>query len=255
MASEPRRVRLFQALIDPLTMAETLRWIEQRIEHRTVTQHVVVNVAKLVMLQQDAELREIVNSCGLINADGQGIVWAGRLLGLPIPERVAGIDLFTNLVDLAATRGYRVYFLGATQEVVETVIARCQRDHPALQVAGYRDGYFSDAEAGEVARAVRDARPDILFVAITSPRKEWFLHQYQPIMQVPFAMGVGGSFDVLAGRITRAPAWMQRCGLEWLHRLLAEPRRLWKRYLYTNAVFLGMLVRALVRGEARHANR
>jgi N-acetylglucosaminyldiphosphoundecaprenol N-acetyl-beta-D-mannosaminyltransferase len=250
-----RRIHVFEADIDPLTMEQTLDEIDWIIQRQVPTQHSVVNVAKLVMMRKDSALREAVNSCQLVNADGQGIVWGARLLGLRIPERVTGIDLFEELLARAAMRGYRVYLLGATREVIEEVVRRVRRQHPGLQIAGYRDGYYPPEDEAAVADAIRRADADMLFVGMSSPRKEVFLHRHHDRMQVPFTMGVGGSFDVIAGRVRRAPKWMQRMGLEWSFRLLCEPRRMWKRYLVTNTVFLSMLLRALMTGRRNAACR
>jgi N-acetylglucosaminyldiphosphoundecaprenol N-acetyl-beta-D-mannosaminyltransferase len=192
-------------------------------------------------------MREIVNRCGLINADGQGVVWASKLLGDPLPGRVPGLDLMHELVALAAARGYRVYILGARQEVLERAVDTLTGQHPGLTIAGYRDGYFGDEEIPEVCAAIRAAQADILFVAISSPRKEYFLGEHGDSLGVPLVMGVGGSIDVVAGVTRRAPGWMQRAGLEWLFRVLQEPGRLWKRYARSNARFAVMLARALAR--------
>jgi N-acetylglucosaminyldiphosphoundecaprenol N-acetyl-beta-D-mannosaminyltransferase len=241
-----KRVRFFNAEIDPLTVGETLQTVEGIIHSRSVTQHVVVNVAKLVMMQKDEKLRRIVNSCGLINADGWGVVWGANLLGLKIPERVAGIDLFLRLVELSAEKGYRPYFLGAKQEIVEKVVRQFRSNYSNLEIAGYRNGYFKEEEEFKIAKEIGQSRADILFVAMSSPKKELFLNQYSPLMEVPFVMGVGGSFDVVAGHVKRAPLWMQEMGLEWFYRLLSEPGRMWKRYLVTNTIFLGMILKALL---------
>lgn len=226
-------------------MDETVERIAQIIERRRPVQHVVVNVAKLVAAQRDAELRRIIRHCALVNADGQPVVWAARLLGQYLPERVAGIDLMLRLVEEAPRRAWRIYCLGARPEIVAKTVETFRARHPGLQVAGWRDGYFREDEEEDVAREIARCRADILFVAISSPKKERFLAQWLDTMQAPFTMGVGGSFDVVAGKVRRAPRWMQRCGLEWLFRLLSEPRRMWKRYLVTNTVFLWMLLKAL----------
>ena len=243
------RIKFFGADVDAITMQETLERVDAIIKARCSTQHVVVNVAKLVMMQTDETLRDIVNSCGLINADGQGIVWGARLLGLNIPERVAGIDLMNNLVERAAQRGYRVYLLGAEKAIVSKVVAIWQGKYPALQIAGYRDGYFSASDEASLVSQIRETKADILFVAMGSPKKEIFLNKYVNELAVPFVMGVGGSFDVVAGKTQRAPVWMQKAGLEWFYRFLCEPRRMWKRYFTTNFIFLGMIVKALLCGK------
>ena len=249
MAIKKNRINFFGAKIDPLTMPETLDAVAVIIERREPTQHVVVNVAKLVMMQKDQGLSDIVNACGLINADGQGIVWGAKLLGIGIPERVAGIDLFQNIVRMAAERNYKLYFLGAKEEVVKRTVDRFNSQYPRLQVAGFHNGYFNDTEEAKIVEDIRDSRADVLFVAMSSPWKEIFISKYMEQMAVPFVMGVGGSFDVVAGGTKRAPEWMQKMGLEWFYRFLCEPKRMWKRYLVTNTVYLGMILKALVTGK------
>ncbi len=163
-------------------------------------------------------------------------MWASRILGQPLPERVAGIDLFVAILERAASTGHSVYFLGATDEVLDELVRRISRRFPTLRIAGSRNGYWSDD--GEVIDAVRAAHPDFLFLAIPSPRKEFWLNEHLQALGVPFVMGVGGSFDVLAGKVKRAPLWVQKLGCEWLYRVCQEPRRMWKRYLFGNARFI-----------------
>ena len=228
-------------------MEETLDVVDGYIDSGLPHQHVVVNVDKLVKASRDPGLRRIINGCDLINADGMPVVWASRLVGKPLKARVTGVDLFYALMKRSAQRGWRVYLLGARPEVVRTVKERFEQTCPGLNVVGWRDGYWKPDEEAGVVEQIRLARPDILFVAISSPRKEQFLGRHQQTMRVPFAMGVGGSFDVVAGRIKRAPVWMQRVGLEWFHRFLKEPRRMFRRYFIEDMAFLGLLVREFLR--------
>ncbi len=234
---------LFDTPMHALSLDATVQWIDRRIAERQFTQHVVVNVAKLVSVQDDPQLAQSVRSCDIVNIDGMGVVWAARLLGHPVPERVAGIDLFLALLDLAARRGYPVFLLGARQEVVGKVAEIAAREYPGLQVAGAHHGYFWDDERAVVDK-IRASGARMLFVAITSPKKENFINRWREQLGVDFVMGVGGSFDVVAGRVRRAPLWMQKAGMEWLFRLLQEPGRMWKRYLTTNARFGIMVGRA-----------
>lgn len=237
------RITLFGIPIDNLSMADSLDYIESLIRTGTPHQHVVVNVDKLVKMQQDPALRDAVLSCDMINCEGQPIVWASRLFGRPLKARVTGVDLFPALVARCAEHGFRPFLLGARAEVVDRVAALLQAQHPRLQLAGWRNGYWSpDEEAGVVAQ-IKQAHPDVLFMATPSPMKEIFLSRWKQELQIPFSMGVGGAFDVLAGRVKRAPRWLQRCGLEWLYRLVQEPRRLWRRYLVDDLAFVGLLVR------------
>src|SRR5215211_377466 len=250
VSAAPRRATILGTPVDRLDMRQSLRQCVDAIESGEYLQHVVVNVAKLIALQDDESLREIVHECALINADGQGVVWASRLLGDPLPERVAGIDLMFNLLALAEQRGFRVYVLGARAEVLERAVARLRSRYPGLQLAGYRDGYFDESEVEAVCADIRDAQAQILLVAMSSPRKEYFLGEHGTRLGVPFVMGVGGASDVAAGTTRRAPRILQRVGLEWLFRLLQEPRRLGPRYLTTYVRFGVLLL-----GELRLRRR
>lgn len=239
--------------IDSLSMDQTIAKIEDHINKGKPCQHVVVNVAKFVEMRNDPKLRKIIASCDLINADGMPIVWASKILGTPLPCRVAGVDLFQNLVKFCAEKGYRPFFFGARDWVVEKVVEAFKARYPQLDVAGYRNGYYSEEEESGIAEMIRDSRADMLFVGFSSPMKESFLKKWMPVMQVPFCMGVGGSFDIIASRTKRAPVWMQKSGLEWCYRIYQEPRRMWKRYAKTNPVFVGMVVKEYVKRRAQGA--
>lgn len=223
-------------------MSESLAVIEDIIKEGKPTQHVVLNANKVNLLKNDFQLQNIINSCPLINADGQSIVWAGRLLGHKIPERVTGIDLFTELVKKSAEKGYKVFYFGGEEEVVKEVVKLHQEQYPELKVAGYRNGFFNKLESEEIAKEIRVSDADILFVAFPSPKKEYWINQYQKIMEVPFAMGVGGSFDVVAGKTKRAPKWLQKYGMEWFYRFAQEPKRMFRRYIIGNIIFLKSVV-------------
>ena len=244
------RVTLFGCNMDNVSMEETLERVDGFVRSGRPHQHVVVNVDKLVKASRDDALRRIINECDLVNVDGMPVVWAARLLGKPLKERVAGIDLFEALMRRAAERGWRVFLLGARLDVVQAVGALYAHRYPGLVLAGVRDGYWQgEAEEAEVVREVGVSRADLLFVAMSSPKKEQFLGRYQAEMKIPFAMGVGGSFDVAVGKVKRAPAWMQRSGLEWFYRFLQEPRRMFRRYFIDDMAFLWLLVKEAARGR------
>ena len=236
------RVRFINTYVNALTMDETLNKIEKYIINKEYVQHVVINASKINLMQQDSTLTQIINECPLINADGQSIVWASRILGNNVPERVAGIDIFTELVKISAEKGYKPYFFGAREEVVVKVVDTFKEMYPELKVAGYRNGYFNNEDSIKIAEDIRDSGADILFVAFSSPMKEYWIKEHMPIMKVPFAMGVGGSFDVVAGKTARAPKWMQKSGLEWFYRFVQEPRRMWKRYIIGNFKFIKLVL-------------
>jgi N-acetylglucosaminyldiphosphoundecaprenol N-acetyl-beta-D-mannosaminyltransferase len=236
------KVELFGVPVDLLTIDETVERCQELIEEHRPVQHAFLNAAETVRMEDVPGFRETLAACDIVNADGQSIVWAARLLGVPLAARVAGPDLMERLIDLAERRGYPVYFLGARAEVLEAFEIAVMKMHPRLRVAGRHHGYFEDDEA--VADDIRESGARLLFVAISSPRKEFFLSRNLGRIGPLFAMGVGGSFDLLAGRTRRAPRWMQEAGLEWLFRLLQEPRRMWKRYLIGNSRFVWLTLRA-----------
>lgn len=245
------RIDFMGCLIDNLSMDETVQKVESFIQSGRPHQHVVVNVDKVVKASRDPELRGIINECALVNVDGMPVVWASRLLGKPLKERVAGVDLFESLVRRAAEKEWRVFFLGAREEVVRAVKDLYGTKLPRLQIAGYRNGYWKPEEETGVVKLIADSRPHLLFVAISSPKKEQFLGRYQAEMKVPFAMGVGGSFDVVVGKMKRAPMWMQKWGLEWFYRFLQEPVRMFKRYFIDDMYFFWLLFKELFRKLGR----
>lgn len=237
-----KRIEFLKAPMDIATMQETVSFIESRIEQKQFLQHVVVNVAKIVNMQKDPVLAESVKACEVINIDGMGVVFGARFLGHDVPERVAGVDLFHELLAMSAKRDFPVFLLGATEEVVSKTVSKVKAINPNLNIAGYNDGYFWDDEEAVVTK-IRESGAKLLFVAITSPKKENFINKWQDKLGVDFVMGVGGTFDVVAGKVKRAPQWMQKAGLEWLYRVIQEPGRMWKRYLVTNSKFAYLLIK------------
>ncbi len=249
-----KKINFFGLNLDVITMEETLNRISGFIEQRQQVQHVVVNVAKLVYAQKDEELKKIINSCELVNVDGAGVVLGAKFLGINIPERVTGIDLMEKLIERSAQNGHRIYFFGAKEEIVRQVVEHYQEKYPKLIVAGYRNGYYKQDEEEDLVNSIKESRADILFVAMGSPKKEVFLNKYSKQMEVPFTMGVGGSFDVVAGKVKRAPNWMQKLGLEWFFRLIQEPKRMWKRYTVTNSIFAFMLIKEFFKAKPWSSN-
>lgn len=237
--------------VDALGLDATVERCAELIAGGGPARQVSVNAAKFVSMRDDPALRAAVQESEIISADGQSVVWAARLLRRPLPERVAGIDLMHRLLDRAERDGWRVFLLGATQEVLDAVLERLAESHPRLIVVGRHHGYFRETDEDELCAAIRSAGPDLLLVAMSSPRKELWVARHQQRLGVPLSMGVGGAFDVLAGRVRRAPPPVQRAGFEWLFRLLQEPRRLAWRYAATNVRFLLWLGRELILGPHR----
>jgi exopolysaccharide biosynthesis WecB/TagA/CpsF family protein len=236
------RRQFLNSYVDALTMEQTLTAVKAMIASGQPHVHACINAAKVVAMQQDRQLAAAVGEADLISADGQSIVWAGRLIGKPVPERVAGIDLMIALLGEAEALGLSVFFLGATEAVLRRLEVAIRERYPRLIVAGMHHGYFTAADEAEVIEQIATSHPKILFIGINSPRKELWLRANRDRLQVPFAMGVGGSFDVLAGQVRRAPRWAQKAGIEWLFRVLQEPRRLWRRYLIGNAKFVWLVI-------------
>lgn len=244
------RTQLLGLPVDVLTLDETVAIAVAAMSERRPCQHVALNVAKLVNARRDPELDRDIRDSDIVGIDGMGIAWALGLLGAGIPDRVAGIDLFERLMGASAEHGFRPYLLGATPAVLDAAIRTLRQRHPALVIAGRHHGYFGPDEEGEICRAIAGSGADGLFVAMPTPHKERFMLRNRDRLGVPFAMGIGGTFDVIAGEVGRAPRLVQRAGLEWLFRLAQEPRRLAGRYLRTNAVFAGLVLREIAQRAA-----
>jgi N-acetylglucosaminyldiphosphoundecaprenol N-acetyl-beta-D-mannosaminyltransferase len=245
-SSDRDRIELLGCSLDRLTMDEA---IEQcltyvrgpRQPHLVIT----VNAAILVMMRKDAALRHVIASSDLVLADGMPLVWVARALGIGLRNRVAGVDLMDQLLQVSSRENLRLFLLGAREEVICELIDSVLKNLPGAVVAGYRNGYFTPEQYDEVIRQIRDSNADLLFVGMPTPFKEVWCHQHRHELGVPVIVPVGGAFDVLAGAVKRAPRWMQTCCLEWFWRLLCEPRKMWKRYLVTNTVFIGLVLRAM----------
>ena len=247
--SAPHRV-LFGLPIDAITLSQAVQRCDAAIVGRKEIVVGVVNAAKIVNLRKDPHLRNSLLDCDMILADGQSVVWASRFLGRPLPERVAGIELFESLLALADRDGRSIYLLGARPEVLTALIDHIAEHFPGAVIVGSRDGYFEDHEGAEIARDIADCNPDMLFLGMVSPKKEIFLGTYGRELPVPVMHGVGGSFDVLAGVTRRAPRSWQKLGMEWAYRLKQEPGRLWKRYAKTNSRFIALTLAERFRPSA-----
>jgi N-acetylglucosaminyldiphosphoundecaprenol N-acetyl-beta-D-mannosaminyltransferase len=251
-ATKQPRVDILGTPIDNMTMDETIQLIANAIDSNQRLSHTVVNAGKIVLMHKDPLLKESVVTADIINADGQGVVWASRFLGQPLVERVTGIDLMDNLVELAYRKRYKIFFFGAKDQVLNTVVQHYASKYSYNIIAGYRNGYFKKSEERSIAQQIADSGANLLFVAITSPLKEKFLYENRDLLdKVNFTMGVGGSFDVIAGFVKRAPVWMQNSGLEWLYRVYQEPKRMFKRYLVGNWQFIMLVLKHRFRPAGR----
>lgn len=242
-----RRISLMGVSIDVIDMQQTIHLVEKYILTKTPLHLMGVNADKINEACQNNYMKNIINSCGVINADGASVILACKFLNKPLPERVAGIDLMMRLVERSEEKGYSIYLLGAREDIVKKTVEILKNKFSKLNIVGFRDGYFNESEWGEISEELILKKPDIVFVGITSPKKEYLIEYLQEKENSAVFMGVGGSFDVISGQISRAPLWMQRMGLEWLFRVMQEPRRLFKRYFLGNGAFIKKVILLKIR--------
>lgn len=242
----PPRAEVMGAPVDPWTMEQTVEAADALIRDGRFAHLIGVNADKLLQMRDDPWMDACVRRCEVVNADGASMVMAAKRLGVDVPCRVAGVDLMRELCALAEREGHRVYLLGAKAEVVAKAVEVLAGRHPDMAIVGYRDGYFKDDGFDSVVAQVEKTKPDIVFVGITSPKKERLIERFRELGARGVFVGVGGSFDVVSGDIPRAPMWMRRANLEWLFRMAQEPGRLAGRYVVGNARFC-----LLLRKEAR----
>jgi len=224
------RAEILGVRVDPVTYEIVLSRIESFVREGTTHQVVTVNPEFVMRAQSDQVFRRVLNSADLAVVDGVGLLWAARLLGHHLPERVAGSDLVPRIAERAAQLGWRLYFLGAAPGVAERAAHVLRERYPGLQVAGTHAGSAAPEMEKPIVERIRAAHPDILFVAYGAPTQDRWIARNLTHLGVPVAMGVGGAFDFVAGRAKRAPRLVQRMGLEWLHRLIHQPWR-WRRML------------------------
>ena len=224
------KVNLLGAAIDALDMQQTVESLARFIKSSSPHLIITLNPEFLYQAQSQKHLRDLIDRADLVTPDGEGIVWACRVAGCPVPERVTGIDLLLCLTERAAREGWRIFLLGSSPGVAAEAAEKLVEKYPGLQIAGTYHGYFKSKEEKDLLDRIKESKPDILFVALGAPRQELWIDSNLKDLNVPVAMGVGGSLDVIAGRVPRAPMWLQRLRLEWLGRLIREPRR-WRRML------------------------
>jgi N-acetylglucosaminyldiphosphoundecaprenol N-acetyl-beta-D-mannosaminyltransferase len=265
LESRESRVAILGVAIDNLTMDQVLDSLEAQIAEGGFHQIATANVDFVIISVRDEELREVLNRCDIVLADGMPLVWASRLLGVRLKERVAGADLVPRLIKLSAQRGYRIFLLGASEESSAGTAAWIRKNFPSVCIAGRHCPRFQPLEEmdhEDILARIEEARPDILMVAFGNPKQEKWLAMHRHRLKVPVCIGVGGSFDFLSGRIRRAPVWMQKSGLEWLYRTIQEPSRLAKRYAsnvlglirYLPVQMIAIAIQAKRRSQARITN-
>lgn len=246
-----RQVELLGVTIDNVTINEALTEIIQCIRTSTFSYAVTPNVDHVMKLQKDEGLREVYSKARLVLADGVPLLWASALLGTPLKERVNGTDLFERLCEVAAEREYAVYLLGGNPGTAEAAARILKQRHQGLRIAGFDCPEYGFEKSLTACKLVQErislAKADILFVGLGAPKQEKWIYDFGRGSGVAFAVGIGISFSLVAGEIPRAPKWMQRAGFEWLWRLGAEPRRLWKRYIVDDMPFAALIGREWIR--------
>ncbi|MBI5470986.1 MAG: WecB/TagA/CpsF family glycosyltransferase [Ignavibacteriae bacterium] len=242
-----RRIPFVNTQADAISLENAVEVVFVAIERRNKLHIVFLNALKIHEIEKDSRMAEAVSAAELILADGVPIVWASRLFGRPLPGRVNGTDLFELLLARSEREGKRIFLLGATEKHLDDLMRVLRQSYPKLNIAGYRNGYFSDSDDVAVIEQINLSGADILFLGFSSPKKELWAYKHKHEILAPVIQGVGGSFDVVAGIIPRAPRWMQKYGLEWLDRVIREPRRMLKRYMISNTNFVYLTLRALFR--------
>lgn len=240
------RHKIINTCVDAISLDDVVTEVFAAIERREKKHIVFVNSLKIYEINGDARMAKAVGDAEFILADGVPTVWASVLLGRRLPGRVNGTDLFERLLLESTHRNARVFLLGATESNLKLLQSKLRDLYPALKIAGARNGYFSDSQDEDVIQQINASGADILFLGFSSPKKELWAHKYKSAITVPIIDGVGGSFDVVAGIIPRAPLWMQKSGLEWFFRLMKQPRRMFKRYMVSNSVFVYLLIRTVI---------
>lgn len=238
---KPEAVAVLGCRVHCVDMEQALTCAEAFIADREPHHIVTADASAIVIAQRDPEFRSIINTADLVVPDSNGVVWACRRLGYPIRQRVPGVDLMDRLCQLGARRGYSAFLFGSQPGVAEEAASRLQTAHPGLRVAGTMHGYIAPDEEPALLRQIAESRPDMLFVALGIPRQEKWIRRHQQELGVPLAVGVGGSFDCLSGRVKRAPVWFQRHGLEWAYRLMRNPRKVPKVATLPRFVLMVML--------------
>jgi len=243
------RLIVLGTVVDTQNMSDTLDRLVELVAdgraHGRSHQIATINADFLVHAANDPQVQQILLSASHATADGMPLVWGSRLLGVPVAERVTGADLVPELATVAAREGISFYFLGAAEGVAQKAADMLVQENPGLRIAGVHAPTIEEVSTRDpsIAQRIRDANPDVLFVAFGAPKQDKWIAEHLEQLGVPVNIGVGGTFDFITGRTTRAPMWIRRAGLEWLHRLCSEPRRLWRRYFSDITYFPGAFVR------------
>lgn len=237
------KVNILGAPVDRIDMEGALRFVEKTIEEKTPKHIITLNAEIIYRAQSEAKLLEIINLADLVTPDGAGVVWASKHLGEPVPERVTGIDLMQEIIKEANEKGWRLFLFGAAPEVADVAAKKIKENFKNVNIVGINHGFIkSEKEEEALLEKIKASNPDVLFVALGAPRQEYWIRENLENLSIPVNIGVGGSFDVIAGNVERAPLWVQKVQLEWLHRLIKEPSR-YKRMMALPKFMLKVLTK------------
>ncbi len=236
-----KKVTLFGIDIYGFTMSEMVKIIDDSIKNNKKLYQEDINAAKVVFYHKNKFIKKSIDMSDYRCADGQSIVFASKIFGKILPERIAGIDLMQNLIALSDSKKYKIFLLGSKETIIKALVKKIRNKYGEDIIVGYRNGYFNKDEEQNIIHKINSSGAHMLFIGIGSPYKEEFISRNLNEINVPFIMGVGGSFDVLSGHIKRAPLWMQKYGLEWFYRFLKEPKRMFRKAFIINLKFIYMV--------------
>lgn len=219
------KVDILGVKVDSVTMPQAVAQVEEYMDERKNVLIATANAEMIMRATHDAELKTILNAASLVVPDGAGTVWAAHHLGYEMPERVAGYDLAQELMRIAPSKKQRVFFFGSAPGVAEKAKAKAEELYPGIEIVGTRDGYFKSEDEPAIIEEIKAAKPDLLLAALGVPKQEKWLYAHLQELDVPVSIGVGGTLDVMAGVMKRAPYWMQKAKLEWLFRGMLQPKR------------------------------
>jgi len=237
--------KVFGLKYDNLTLDGAVDRIEELIAGRNPRMVLTTGAELVARAYKDTELKKIYSSADMLTVDSYVVYFACRLLGKTVKEPVSAARLMFRFLEAAEAKGYRLFFLGAKEEILEKAISNLKSKHPNLNIVGYHHGYFDFYQDYDIIKKITEVKPDVLFVAMSSPLKERFISKNLSKINVPVSFGVGGTIDIAAGYCKFAPKWVSKIGLEWFYRFLQEPRRLWKRYATTNLIFIWIVLKEM----------
>ena len=239
----PDRVQIASASIHPITAAQAIQWTLASLETPQPQYVVTANVDHIVRLENPGEFREAYSRADLAIADGKPVVWLSHIQGQSLPARITGVDLFESVCASSDRHNIRLYMLGSTPARSLDAARNLQASHPNLQIVGRFTGLISNETTSEVVEGIRDAKPNLVAVCLGSPKQENWVYRHLDVLPPAVYLCIGGTIDIVSKHVRRAPHWIQDLGLEWMYRLIQEPKRLWRRYMQDDRHFLGIVFR------------